>query len=98
MQVRYEPWDYKNEIEDLWGVTITDGEFAGTSISFNSMDLKEDSQDLQLDYTVVKVAPGKEKSEISGPEFEKALSFIIQDILEKAIEHYGEDNTTKSGQ
>jgi hypothetical protein len=95
MLVKYEPWGYKNDIEDLWGVTILEGEYADTTLSFNNIDLSQDSHDMQLDYTVVKSPPNKEKSEIAGPEFEKILSSIMQDILEKAIKFYGESNTSK---
>lgn len=92
MPVAYKPWAYKNDVEDLWGIELLEGEFAGTALSFNSFDIKDDSNDASLDYTVVKVKEGMQKEDVKGPEFEKQLGEIVNDILLKAIEHFEHEN------
>jgi len=43
---------------------------------------------LMLDYNVVSPPEGKSVEDASGPNFDAALNFIIQDILQKAIDVY----------
>ena len=88
MQVKYEPWVVKTEDSEVWGVKILDGEFAGCAFAINELDEKEGSKELILDYNVVSPPENKSVEDASGPNFDAALNFIIQDILQKAIDVY----------
>jgi len=102
MLVQYEPWVYKGpfpegqEAKELWGVKIQEGPFEGTTLSFNNVDLRDGSSDLELDYTVVYPPQGKEKDFCQGEEFDKTLQHIIVDILNKAVELYEDRNSNTS--
>jgi hypothetical protein len=100
MQVKYEPWVLKTEDNEVWGVKILDGEFAGCAFAINELDEKEGSKELILDYNVVQPPENKSVEDASGPNFEAALNFIIQDILQKAINAYEnrEGNPTEPGE
>jgi hypothetical protein len=89
MQELYKPWGIKNEVEDLWGVEILKGTFSNTIISFNEIKFAgDDSDDLSIDYTIIKAPDSMNKEEIKGPEFESIVGKVVEDILRKAIEHY----------
>jgi len=89
MQEQYRPWGIKNEVEDLWGVEITEGLFSNTIISFNEIKFADDdSNDLSIDYTVIKAPEGMDKKDIEGLEFENIVGKVVEDVLKKAIEHY----------
>ena len=88
MQVKYEPWVLKTEDNEVWGVKILDGEFAGCAFAINELDEKDDTKELMLDYNVVQPPENKSVEDASGPNFDAALNFIIQDILQKAIDAY----------
>ena len=88
MQVKYEPWVLKTEDNEVWGVKILDGEFAGCAFAINELDEKEGSKELMLDYNVVSPPENKSIEDASGPNFDETLNFIIQDILQKAIDEY----------
>lgn len=97
MLVQYEPWVFRGPFpeeipeadrKEMWGVKIVEGEFSGTTLSFNNIDIKEDSNNLQLDYTIIHTPEGQDKEYCSGPNFENALQHIIVDILNKAVETY----------
>ena len=88
MQVKYEPWVLKTEDNEVWGVKILDGEFAGCAFAINELDEKEGSKELILDYNVVSPPENKSVEDARGPNFDAALNFIIQDILQKAIDVY----------
>ena len=100
MLVQYNPWIYKAEEgsdskEDIWGVEILDGEFAGSKISFNNITLPDDGNNLELDFTVVHIPNNRTKEYYENPLFEETLSHIITDILNKAISLYeNRDNNT----
>jgi len=102
MLVQYEPWVYKGPFpegqkeKDLWGVKILEGTFAGTTLSFNNVDLKDGASDLELDYTVVYPPEGKDKEFCQGEEFDTTLQHIIVDILNKAVELYEDRNSNTS--
>lgn len=99
MLVQYEPWSVKNEEQDLWGVVITGGIFAGTIISFNDVSFMENDNGAQLDYTIYKIPEEFDSKKISDNlEFNNCLQFILEDILKKAVDTYEnrESNTTES--
>ena len=100
MQVKYEPWVLKTEDNEVWGVKILDGEFAGCAFAINELDEKEGSKELILDYNVVQPPENKSVEDASGPNFDAALNFIIQDILQKAIDEYEnrKGNLTEPGE
>lgn len=99
MQVKYEPWVLKTDDNEVWGVKILDGEFAGCAFAINELDEKPGSNELMLDYNVVSPPENKSIEYASGTNFDATLNFIIQDILQKAIDAYEnrESNPTKSG-
>jgi hypothetical protein len=100
MQVNYEPWSMKNEDLEVWGIRILDGEFAGTAISINELDVAEDELGgLNLDYTIVKWPEGREGEKELGPLFEQALTYVMTDVLQKAVNEYENRNgdSTESG-
>ena len=88
MQVKYEPWVLKTEDNEVWGVKILEGEFAGCAFAINELDEKPGTSELLLDYNVVSPPDNKSIEEASGPNFDATLNFIIQDILQKAIDVY----------
>ena len=92
MLVKYEPWKMVKEDIEIWGVKILDGEYEGTALSINELETGENDDGLVLDYTVVKYPEGKEKDKDFGPEFDKVLNFIIEDILKKAMDEYENRN------
>jgi len=100
MQVKYEPWVLKTEDNEVWGVKILDGEFAGCAFAINELDEKEGSKELILDYNVVQPPENKSVEDAGGPNFDAVLNFIIQDILQKAIDEYEnrKGNLTKPGE
>jgi len=100
MQVKYEPWVLKTEDNEVWGVKILDGEFAGCAFAINELDEKEGSKELILDYNVVQPPENKSVEDASGSNFDAVLNFIIQDILQKAIDEYEnrKGNLTEPGE
>jgi len=100
MQVKYEPWVLKTEDNEVWGVKILDGEFAGCAFAINELDEKEGSKELILDYNVVQPPENKSVEDAGGPNFDAVLNFIIQDILQKAIDEYEnrKGNLTEPGE
>lgn len=102
MLVPYEPWVYNGpfpegqEPKELWGVKILEGTFAGTTLSFNNVDLQDGDSNLELDYTVVYPPEGKDKDFCQGIEFESILQSIIVDILNKAVDLYENRNGNTS--
>lgn len=82
MQVKYEPWSIQKEGKEAWGVRILEGTFNELTIAINDVKLEEDNN-VSIDYDIVYslLPPG----EINEDEFNQVLSFIIQDILVKAM-------------
>lgn len=82
MQVKYEPWSIQNEGKEAWGVRILEGTFNELTIAINDVKLEEDNN-VSIDYDIVySLIP---PAEINEEEFNQVLSFIIQDILVKAM-------------
>jgi len=100
MQVKYEPWVLKTEDNEVWGVKILDGEFAGCAFAINELDEKDDTKELMLDYNVVQPPENKSVEDAGGPNFDAVLNFIIQDILQKAIDEHEnrKGNPTEPGE
>lgn len=89
MQVKYEPWGIKKDDTEFWGVQILEGKYAGTVISFNDVELENNSDGVKLDYSIYKLAEGiKENTVSTDPEFNSVMSYVIEDILQKAIDEY----------
>lgn len=88
MQAKYEPWVIRSEGKEVWGINILDGKFEKTRFSINELDQNDESQSLELDYTVLEAPVGMTIEEVKGEEFDATLSFIIKDILEKALNDY----------
>lgn len=82
MQVKYEPWSIQKEGKDAWGVKIVEGTFKELTIAINDVKLEADDN-VSVDYDIVySLVP---PAEIDENEFNEVLSFIIQDILVKAM-------------
>ena len=102
MPVKYEPWGFKHEDEEKWGVRILEGKFANSIIAFNDISFMEDDvNNLQLDYTVVTTPESMIENYMSNdPDFKNDMKEIIEDVIRKAIdEHEDRDsNTAESNQ
>jgi|688.fasta_scaffold1173225_2 hypothetical protein len=82
MQVRYEPWTIQKDGKEAWGVKILEGTFNELTLAINDVKLEGDDN-VSVDYDIIySLVP---PSEINEDEFNQVLSFIIQDILVKAM-------------
>jgi hypothetical protein len=82
MQVKYEPWSIQKDGREAWGVKILDGTFNELTIAINDVKLESDDN-VSVDYDIIySLIP---PNEINEDEFNRVLSFIIQDILIKAM-------------
>ena len=101
MLVKYKPWALKNENDDLWGVELLEGEFAGTTISIASLKMEDNSDGtLALDFTIVKKAKGKTDVDYQSDKFNGTLERVVNNILEKAIDEFEnrDSDSTESSQ
>ena len=100
MQVKYEPWIVRSEDKEVWGVKILDGKFENTTFSINELDQDDANQNLELDYTVLSAPEGMVIEDVAGDEFHEVLSFVIKDILQKALDEHKnrEGNSSESGE
>ncbi len=92
MQVKYEPWVLRKEDgAEVWGVKILEGKFNELTITINDVKMTDESDGtVSLDYDVVySLLPIEE---LKGDEFDQTISFIIQDILVKAMNEYENRN------
>ncbi len=92
MQVKYEPWVIrKDNGNEAWGVKILEGKFNELTIAINDVKMSDESDGtVSLDYDVVySLIPTEE---LKGEEFDQTISFIIQDILVKAMNEYENRN------
>jgi len=87
MPVKFNPWHVKNENEDFWGITLEEGRYAGTGITFNDIQLPEDTKGLLVDYTVMKNAEGFSDDDYKTKEFEAVLSEILIQMITAATEN-----------
>ena len=87
MPVKYEPWAIKNEKGDLWGFKLLEGNYTGTIISINSVEMDDKSDDgtVALDFNFVQRPKGKTEEDLNSAEFNGVVADIINDILAKAI-------------
>ena len=78
MPVKYEPWAIKNEKGDLWGFKLLEGNYTGTIISINSVEMDDKSDDgtVALDFNFVQRPKGKTEEEL----FETKVKYIIKAI------------------
>ena len=82
MQVKYEPWGIQKEGKEAWGVRILEGTFNELTIAINDVKLEEDNN-VSVDYDIIySLVPPEE---INEEEFNQVLSYIVQDILVKAM-------------
>jgi len=100
MPAKYEPWriDVKEGNKPpIFGIKILEGEFAGTRLSINEMDLAEDnSGKLSVDYTLIEFPEGKNNDNIVDESFNITLNEILTDIIEKALNEYENRNGNSS--
>jgi hypothetical protein len=90
MPVKYEPWSVRNGKQDLWGIKLLEGEFAGTTISINSVEMDDKSDDgtVALDFNFIQRPKGKTEEDLNSAEFNGVIADIINDILAKAINEF----------
>lgn len=94
MQVKYEPWRIVKDDKDVWGVRITEGTFNELTLAINDVKMEEDST-VSVDYDIVySLIPTEEVSD--SDEFNQVLSYIIQDILIKAMNAHEDRNRNSS--
>ncbi|NBP02341.1 MAG: hypothetical protein EBU90_19935 [Proteobacteria bacterium] len=102
MQVKYEPWGFKKEGIDVWGIQIVEGKFKDTTISINDLEIMDDgSGEVKLDYEYVLKPKHLTDEDYTSDEFNRVISFVLEDLLKKAITNDVENrdsNTTKSDQ
>jgi hypothetical protein len=93
MQVKYEPWQLVKEDKEYWGVRILEGKFNELALAINDVKMTEDDS-VSVDYDIIySLLPIEEVTE--SQEFNDTLSFIIQDILVKAMnEHENRNSNT----
>jgi len=100
MQVKYEPWGINKAEKQLWGVKIVDGMYADTVISINELKFSDQiNGDVELDYDYITKTKGLSEEDYKTDEFNKIMSYILEDILRKAIDEHSKDrdsNTTES--
>lgn len=100
MPVKYEPWriDVKEEGKSpIFGIKILEGEFAGTRLSINEMDLEEDdSGKLSVDYTLIEFPEGKDNDNLVNDAFNTTFNEILVDIIEKALNEFENRNSNTS--
>lgn len=92
MQVKYEPWSIKKDDKDVWGIRILEGKFTELTISINDIVVTEDQDNsVSLDYDVIySLIPANELE--NDPEFTETMSFVMQDVLVKAMNEYENRN------
>lgn len=86
MQANYEPWRTVKDGKDYWGFRVLDGKFTDLIMSINDVRMATDDT-VTLDYDVVYSLVPQEELE-KDPDFNEVVSFIIQDILIKAMNEY----------
>lgn len=102
MPVQYEPWGFKDEEQqvDLWGVKLLGGNFAGTTISINSVEMEDNNENVKLDFTFIRKPEGKTEEQLTSEEFNNIMAEVINDILRKTINEFEnrDGNFTESNQ
>jgi hypothetical protein len=102
MPVQYEPWGFKDEEQkvDLWGFKLLDGNFAGTTISINSVEMEDNNENVKLDFTFIRKPEGKTEEQLTSEEFNNIMAEVMNDILRKTINEFEnrDGNFTKSNQ
>lgn len=94
MQVKYEPWRIVKDDKDVWGIRILEGTFNELTLAINDVKMEEDST-VSVDYDIVySLIPTEEVSD--SDEFNQVLSYIIQDILIKAMNAHEDRNRNSS--
>jgi len=89
MQVKYEPWGIKKEEKEVWGFRILEGKFNELTVAINDVKMEEDNN-VSVDYDIVySLIP---PTDINEDEFNQVLSYIIQDILIKAVNAHEDRN------
>lgn len=98
MQVKYEPWGLSKKDVELWGVKILDGKYENTIISISNLEMAGEGGEVQLEFDFINKATGLNDSDYNGDDFNKIMSFILEDILRKAIDDFKDrdSNSTKS--
>jgi hypothetical protein len=102
MPVQYEPWGFKDEEQkvDLWGFKLLDGNFAGTTISINSVEMENNNENVKLDFTFIRKPEGKTEEQLTSEEFNNIMAEVMNNILRKTINEFEnrDGNFTESNQ
>jgi len=88
MQVNYEPWKIVREEKEHWGIRVLDqGKFENLTLAINDVAMSDDDGVVTLDYDIVYSLTPPEELE-KDAEFKDLVSFVIQDILVKAMNEH----------
>jgi sulfite reductase beta subunit-like hemoprotein len=97
MQISYDPWSIKKEGTDFWGIKINDGKYKDTIISINDMSFDAiNENEIKLDYEYLIRPKHLSDHDFNSDEFNQIISFILEDILRKAIDEDRDNNTSES--
>lgn len=96
MQVMYKPWSISNEKLDTWGFEITEGKFHDTIVSITSVEIKDENNDLTVDYGLVQKTIGLNAEEFDSEFFKNTMEWVINDILKKAMDEYEDRNSSST--
>lgn len=97
MQVSYDPWSIKKEGVDVWGIKINDGRYKDTVISINDINLDQGTNgEVKLDYEYLIRPKHLTDDDFNTEEFDKTMSFILEDILRKAMDESRNSYTSES--
>ena len=81
MQVSYDPWKLE---EKAWGVKITSGQFAETTIGFNNFNF-DVPEAVAVDFSFVSITEGTDPENADRDSFTQVLQYIVTDLLKRAI-------------
>ena len=71
-----------SEVDDLWNVKITSGDFAGVIYRYNRVGFEEDGMGLRIkfEYDVLDSGPVGE-ADLTSPQFKATISNILEQFL-----------------
>ena len=85
----YTPWFQDND----WGFEFISGEFLGTVVQITEVKLPDDSGgEASVDYHVISRPDQVTEEDIKGDLFRTSFELVINDILNRAIELYENEN------
>lgn len=99
MPVKYEPWSINKEDKQLWGIKIVDGTYADTVLSINDIKFADEkSGDVELDYDYIVKTKGLSEEDYKTDEFDRIMSYILEDILRKAMDDFNENRNSNTSE